>query len=303
MTLLELFKLLKRRFTFIAATDGIVLMACAIYFLLFVHTQYTASASLVINSNFNFASSAASSASSDASTDEVTVTSTGTSSTSSIVFTAVSSDADTSIMAANAAARHTVELVKQSFPEVITQVFEASKATDTTKNFLKFGTLALAASLFLAVFLIVVEDTFVQRIHDWRGIAATGLPYLGSTGGDSCQRERLAAAVRFAGSADGELPASICLAPVGNTAGATIVGRQLASAYPEHTTRIVVANPLSKGAGVILAARKAGKCVLVVEAEKSTFPDLETLMRELEICGVAPAGFVFVEEGEKLETE
>lgn len=299
MTLLELLKLLKTRLKLVVLLPVVCAAVVLGWRVFLVQPTYTATATLVVNGQFQFVSAFADTAAQEASGSGVSVTATASSSTNTVTFEAEGAPADACVEAVNDAVNEAARKSRVSLADLIAETTEATSAASAGRGPAVYAAVAFLGGLFVVVVIVVIEDMVVRRVHDWTTVVeACGMPYLGTGSGSRAERERLSAEVSLAGAEGERMPASVCLVPAGSVEAETVAA-ELRETPAASAPEVLVAPPLASGADALYEARAADATVVVVQEEVSTFADLETLLRELGVAGVRPVGFVYVRPPKK----
>lgn len=264
-------------------------------------TSYTATATVTTNISTNVATGFASNVAAAATTSSVTVTAAASSSSASVTLTAKGDDPAACISAVNSAADSLQTQIKNGYAQSINSVRHAETTTTTASRSPRlYAAAGLLIGVALAIIALAIWDAATRRIHSWQTVRETkNVKYLGTAGGSDDRQRKLATTVRLASHGENGKPAdTVYLVPVGGTPCAPAVAKQLEEtakkSLPEEFPAVVVDETVLKSAEAATDAEHVTRSVLVVEEERSTYPDLEDALRDFDVAGLTPAGFIYV---------
>lgn len=294
MTLNELLKILKRRWIVPVALMVVFGLAAFAYIQFLAPREYGASGDVIVTSgSFSGVAGLASAAADGVSGDGVSVSVKSSSQNNTITFTGKARSGDEAIAGANDAIKELESRIKQVDSMKIVKS-EAAKATLASPGGLKYGLAGAAGGLFAGCLILVGLAMISRRIYGWRSLEeASGLGCLGTYEQAEANRSRLAASIFFAGGgAEGD-HLRACIIPAGSTLAARLAVEGLRAPAQAIGMALYEAPSLATGPQAILAARRADSVAIAIEEGVSTFTEVEDLIRELDLAGVVPAGFIY----------
>ena len=215
-------------------------------------------------------------------------------SNSTVTVTAKGSSPDSCVSAANDAVYKINNVSRESFSNIATNVVYASSAENVSRKWYVYPLTAYFAALFALVCVIVILDMRDPRIHSKNSaLAAAGVPCMGILDGTLAELQRLLTTARLVGREDEPAARSICIIPAGVSTSADKAASQLGRISAGQHVEITSVPALDKGARALFFARKADTVIMAIEQEVSSVSGVETLVNELGLVGVEPAGFVY----------
>lgn len=312
MTLMDLLKLLRHKLKLIVLLPMICTVVAGVASF-FTPSTYSATATFVTNIDVAMAQGFANNTAASSTSSDVDIVISSNATARQILVNAKGADGSRCISAANSVADAASRQITDAYPEATIIENKASYATDISPSLPKTMLIALFASLFVAVCIVIIHDAVKAPIKSKEDVMGTcELPILADVptadGG-----ERLLANLFF--HCD-KTPASIAIVPVGNTDSSSIVANELARALdhtgvqaklvqgvaharrfkvniPEGSAVIVDCRPITEGMGAAYIAHDAQATVLCVSEWTSSKSQLSTTAKELRLAKANLAGIAY----------
>lgn len=296
MPLLESLKLLKKNLTWVIAVPILCFVLAFGGTALYAkyNPQWSASATVVVpNGSLNAVTGIASGIAQEKTAGNVTVEATSSSGNASVTITAKGPNAQTCINAANAAANNTASTAEEQEAAKSTKVAHASSAKNDAPSAKKFGLMGFLGGLFITLCTIVAIDSAKRRIHDWHPVEElTGLPYLGTIDASEAANRLIVANLTLAYQ-NCSAPCTAVLIPAGNADEAAIKAVRSLTKTQGCELTLSAMPSLQTSTSALFEGRKQGVVAMFVKKEVTTYFDVEQLLREFEIAGITPAGFIY----------
>ncbi len=302
MTLLDLCKILKRNWLFIAIISVICAVVCGGVIMMMPKT-YQTSAIITASAEVNTVGGIGQSVAAENSSNQGQLSASTDANAKKVTITAKGSNPTQLMTLANITAYQVVQKAEELFPDTEEvnysfMVTRASTASDVSPSVTRYALVAFLAGLFVSICIVIIVDLVRRPIKSSAEVEELlSAPVLGTFDSDPLSTKRLLANIRFAVE-DADKVAIIAISDFDSADQICQALSKEASADGRPVPEFVACQPFTQNIDSSYVAHEAGHSVFVARQWVDSLNQLEAEARESLLADAKIDGVALLPEGD-----